>query len=341
MEGHSGPEDRTAEDVRCQRARILKDKLMKWIAFVLTFMIAAGPAVAGPVNTADIAAGATWVVHLDAEALVGSGVGDWLLKRGRQRDLDQKLAEFAGTFGFDPTKDLASATLYGTSYEPTSGVAVLKGNFDKQKLLDLLDEARGHEESEYGGYTVHRWRQKAKDKRDDGVRYGTFHSEQVVVIARSRSTLEAALDVLDGQVAAPEVVPEVSAGTFLFAVAKGIPADETGDRARFLKKVSGGFIEMGEAGDSAFLNLKFTARKTEDARRLRQILNGLLAMLSMVAEQQEERDGRAPDWAPLIEGAEAGGAGDSIELGISVKTQALIEVAEARQERKAARPGVP
>lgn len=312
---------------------------MKGIACTMALTLAAGAVMAGPVNKAEIAAEATWVVHLDVEALVGSSVGGWLLNQGRQHDLDEKLAQFAGSFGFHPTRDLASVTLYGTSYDPASGVAIFKGKFDNQKLLDLLDQAQGHEESEYGLHTVHRWTQKPKGKRDDGIRYGTFYSEQVIVIARSRSTLDAALDVLNKQAAATDLVPAVSAGSFLFVVAEGMPANESPDGARFLRKVSGSFVEIGEAAGSAFINLKLTARKVQDAQRLRQMLDGLLAMLSMVAEQKQERDGLIPYWTPLTEGAEVGGVADSIELHISVKTQALIDAAKACRELRVTRQG--
>lgn len=304
-----------------------------------TVLFAAGFALADPIKPADVAPGAKWIAHLDARALLASEGGQHILTIARQEhNLDQKMQEFAAAFGFDPTKDLAGVTAYGTDFEPASGVAVFRGTFNQEKLLALLDQNAGHATSAYGEYTLHRWTEPPKGRGDDGVRYGAFHKSGPVVIGRSVPAVQNALDVLDGKITGtPDALPPVAAGTFLFATAKDLPTTSPdGRHAQLLKKVSGGLIEIGENQGTLFVSVKLNARKPEDAKRTRQMLSGIVAFLSMSLDQAEESGQPRPYWAPLVDGAEVTGDDASVKLSISVKTQTLIEIGKADAAAKQA-----
>lgn len=304
---------------------------MNRIAFALILLATAAIAVAGPVKTTDIAPDAKWVVHVDVEAAVASQIGQGLLNTAKERRFEEHLQHIVDTFGFDPTKDLASVTLYGTSFQPAEGVAIFKGKFNKDKLLGLAAANEGHSEITYGDYKIQRWTETSRHEMDNGVRYGVFHDDGTVVIGHSEDALKSALDVLDHKVAGTSsIVPDLSPGTFIFAAGNGLPAiPHGGPHAQMFKKLSGGVMQMGESGDSAFLKVKLTAKETEDGDLLRQMIGGMLAFATMATEPAEGSDQPAPPWAALVQGAEVGGTGKSVELNVTVKTQTLIDAVKA------------
>jgi len=302
-------------------------------------LLAAVPVIAGPVTSADVPAEAKWVIHLDAERLIKSGVGQYLLDQARQHGLDSHMATFSAVFGFDPTKDIASITLYGIRFDPASAVVIVRGRFDQEKLVGLLKGNADYQEVSHHKQAIHRWSQNKEDAEDDGLRYGSFREQDTVVISRSQDALKAALDRMDQPGAGPNrSVPAVPDGTFFFAVAHEIRIpEEGGPKAQILRKLSGGLIQAGEAGDTAFLKARLGTRQADDAQRLRRMLDGGLAFLSLAVDHLTEAEGQRPFWAPLVDSATAGGSGDSVELNVTIKTAELIKFAETDRRLREAK----
>jgi hypothetical protein len=242
-------------------------------------------------------------------------------------------------FGFDPVKDLAGVTLYGADYSPASAVIIIKGKWDKEKLLGLLKQNPSYAETAYGQHMLLRWTDRPEDAQDDGVRRGAFHNDGTAVISRSEAAAKGALDVLDGKAGGTaDVIPPTGPGVFLVVAAKEFTLPANADpKAQVLKRISGGVLLAGEAGDTAFLNAKLNTRKPEDALRVRQMLDGALAFLSLATEQVTDTEGQAPFWAPLIAGAKSAGADNSVELKVAVNTQTLIKIAEAARRAEEAK----
>jgi hypothetical protein len=321
-----------------------KEIMMKSIAFALMVATAAGVGFAGQIAPADVAPGARWVVHVDVEALVASQMGQYAIAQIQQQGLSDKLQGFIVKFGSDPTKDLAGVTLYGTGFDLASGVAIFKGKFDKPKLFDLLNQNEGHEQTAYGNYAIHRWVEPPHQMRhpggqyggfkDDGVRVGAFRNEDTIVIGHSAGALTAALDVLDGKGAGTaDVIPKVAPGTIFLAAGKDFQAAQRPTRQSWmLQGISGGVVQAGESSGTSFLNVALTARSAEDGDRIRQMLNGLLAFASAMAQGTGTPDRPAPPWAPLIQGLQVGGTADSVSLTATVETAKLIEIAGKAHE---------
>ena len=297
-----------------------------------------------PAWTKDVAADAKWVIRVDVKALTGSAIGKHLLE---QMTTEQRanLAKFTETFGFDPTANLDSVVLYGAAYGPTAGVAVFHGQFDRDKLLKLLAANEGHEESKFGDRVIHRWTQKPEGPNDDGVRFGAFAAEGVIVIGRAKAPVEAALNVLDGKAeslagakeAALSDLTPAPAGTFVQAAAKDFRLPEDAPpKAAFLRNMQAGHLLLGEAKDEAFAILAVTATAAETAQKMRQMLTGFVA-LGQLALAQAEQDGKpAPAWAPLVKGAVIGGEGEVVTARLSLAVKDLIALAEKAKAAKAA-----
>jgi len=311
---------------------------MRQTAFGIILLTVAATAGAGQIVPADVAPNAKWVLHLDVEKLLAGQVGRYALSLAKEQGVAEKLQEFVRAFGFDPKKDLSSVTIYGSDYEPASGVAIFKGKFDREKLLTLLDANEGHQQSPHGERTIHRWTQKPRGKGDDGVRYGAFHSDGTVVISRSKKAVETALDVLDGKVAGKaRIVPEAK-GAFFVAAGEDLPAPKRADHgAMIASRVASAVIRIGEDGDNTVLDADLTAKTAEDGQRIRQMTQGIVAFAAMSAEQAQQQGRPAPLWAPLLGGVEIGGSDKAVQVRVSVKTATLVQAAEAARKAKAAR----
>src|SRR5580692_5209982 len=98
-----------------------KSKLIV-LAFCAGLMGGGWPADAAPLQRADIAAAATWFVHVDCDGLRPTGVGQYLQAEMEKPEALTKLAAFQAIFGFDLRKQLHGLTLYSTGSQPVDGV---------------------------------------------------------------------------------------------------------------------------------------------------------------------------------------------------------------------------
>jgi hypothetical protein len=221
-------------------------------------------------------------------------------------------------------------------------VVIIKGKWDQEKLVSLLKQNPSFSETAYGQHMILRWTDKAEDAQDDGSRHGAFAADGVAVISRTEAAVKAAMDVFDGKAAGkPEVIPTTGPGVFMLVAAKDFVLPANADpKARVLKRISGGTLLAGEANGAAFLNATLNTRKPEDAQRVRQMLDGALAFVSLATEEVTETEGQTPFWAPLIAGARSAGTTNTVELNVTVNTQTLIQIAEtakrAEEAKKAA-----
>lgn len=318
--------------------------LKKAVVTSLLAIVTAMPASAGGVEPGLISAKAKWVAHLDIAGLRQTGLGKLLTEKLQEDSIQARIAEFSEAFGFDPQKDLDSITLWGVGYQPDQGIAMFTGTFDRDKLLALLDAAEGHTALEHGEHVIHRWTQQPEDLDDDGVRHGVIYRKDVVMIARSGELLKSALDQLateDGTLAdpeAPELLPKRSKGTFLFLsgtemgrIAEGRP------KAKWTRLVSSAHVEMGQDGKTVFANCRMTAKDPRNAKRLRNVLSGLVAMIQLQIAAAEENDQPVPFWAPLADAVEFGGEGRAVTMSLAMEQEQLLEIVRKAKEAKARR----
>ena len=303
--------------------------------------LAAPAAMAGGLVKEQVSAQAKWVVHLDVEAAWASALGQFVLDKIEKDGKADQIQKFADVFGFDLTKDLHGITLYGESYNPADGVAIVNATVNKDKLLGLLAQNAGHQEIAYGDFVLQRWTQKPEGPGDDGARYGTFYRDDLVIISRSVTALQHAIDVMGNPASslaganAPSLLPPVSAGAFLVAAATDIklPA-EAAPKAAMLKNIAGGSLEFGQDGDNVFLNLRLTTKTDADALRLRQMAQGLLAFAQMAVQHLADTNQPTPPWAVLVPAAVVDGQGREAHLGLSLASQEFTALLAKGQQAK-------
>jgi len=310
---------------------------------VCGLLLFSGAVLAGKLETSRVSAKARWVVHLDVEGMLASQFGQHILKEIEARGKQKDIAAFTGVFGFDPTKDLRGITLWGETYEPDGGVGVIKGKFDKDKLLGLIAENAGHREAKYDDYTLKRWTQKPENALDDGVRWGTFWSDDVVLITRDQKVLENAIDTLKNSTATMAgqtgglLAREVSKGAFLGIAATDIKsAAAAAKKPELARKLEAGFAEVGEADGTMFLSISVTAVTETDGQEFRQMLQGMLAFAKMSLRSLEGNEQPLPFWAPFVRAVTVGGTGGTVSISVKLSTAEVIPMMKAAEEAKKA-----
>lgn len=319
-------------------------KYLAAIVFVTLFSSAS--LFAGPLQKEQISANAKWVAHLSVEDLVESGMGKYILeKANEEQGIEAKMNAFAKLFGLNPLTDLESITLYAEDFKPSSGVAIIQARMDQEKLRQLLVLNKGHQESKYGDKPVHRWIQKPEGKKDDGVRFGTFYSDKVVVIARTEDVLKHAIDILDGKAAnfskaKSNFLPEAPSGTFLIVAATDLPAKTHKPRATVLKIISAGRLVAGQSDETIFLKASLTASTEDNAALIQQVVNGFLALAQLNLNQQQATHSETDKPLSLLKAVKATVKGANVQLEASFPMAEVKQFIKlSRKIRKAAEAG--
>ena len=320
---------------------------------VLTAMLLAAVSMsawAGELQPKQVAAGAVWVAHVDVQAFLGSQTGQLLVDLLKeQSQFDSQLKAFVATWGFNPLKDLKGVTFYGTDFTPDSMVAIGNGTYSKDTLLKWLKANKDHTESPYGDFTIHHWIQPPENPGENGVRFGVFYSDDTVVIARTKETLEKAIDVMQGKANSldpkADLLPEQPKGTFAVAVVKGRPPQTPKPNGLMFwnpspitKSITGGHYVVGELDKKLFVTGALTAASDKEAKKIRQIAQGWVAMAQMA---QEDNPQSQPAMVNVLAGITIAGESNQVTLNASLSVDDLKVMAnEVRKAREIASQAV-
>lgn len=280
---------------------------MKKFLLLLPAVALAGPLRAAPVNPAEVAADARWVVHADLDVFKGGEMGKYMLDKMTDARVKDKMAAFRQMFRFDPCEDIASVTLYGSSRREEDGIALFRGRFDGATLVTLLKANDTYKSRSGDGVEVHSW---VDEKRRDGQRtFGAILDNQVVILGRSGDLVARAAAVLKGKSAAlngANATLDLPRGApAFFAAAANLQDLGVNDpRAVMVKDIVAGSIVVGEQGGQMEGTLNVTTRTPEAAAQMNAMLSGLLAMAQMNREQKPELALLARRVQPAVDGSQ-------------------------------------
>jgi hypothetical protein len=249
----------------------------------------AGNSWAEALRPQEVSADAKWAAHLDFEHLLSSRLGK-LFKDTLEKEGELRKIEALGTaFEFDPFKDLHSVTVYGTSYVKEEGVVLIKGRFDKEKLLALAGMEKELKETDYEGHTLY----EGGDRNDRF--FGCFYRDGMIVASNKQKLVQEALDVLSGnkdsladrgRLKGLRDLPE---GTFGVVTANGFDKlPELDPQAQIMKKAERITITAGEYEGDAFVEAVLTASDERTADQVRAVLEGLVAMGHLMGHEEPE-----------------------------------------------------
>jgi hypothetical protein len=253
----------------------------------------------GAPSTADVLApelvdaDARVLIHVDVAALSGTTLFR-LLAANADTGFEEALDEFEGEVGLDPLRDVRSVTVYSNDAD-AHWVALLRTTEKLDQALEALRERPGYAQREVDGKTVHAL------EEDGSTWYGHLYrspagAERLFVITEDEAALVEAVRVVDGKVAnvgsaaEPAVATAPSPGAVLFVSAdRGL--GELGDfhpSAEVSKLVKSVLFECGEAGGELFASLRLTAAGDKEAREIHDVIQGGLALASLLSGRSDE-----------------------------------------------------
>lgn len=268
-------------------------------AMVVLGGVASG-ALAGPPRLDLVDQDAVWVVHIDFEEAVGSRLGAWCLEQiDREIDDDDFARDLRGDLEWG--EDLRGLTLYGWEGED-SVVAVLQGSERLEALEERLWHGHkflhGEERFEVGGREIISLSEPGDD--DEAINIVSVRGERggrTLIASPSTAWLGRALRVAEGR------------GEGLPPSAPVLEAASPAERAMIVVMASelsrmDGFHPMSELARDAGsvwaavsdrdgrmrVRAAVTASDEEEAQRVAQVLQGVVALGQLIAGDTEDED---------------------------------------------------
>jgi len=317
--------------------------MKRWIFVLAAFVLAAARfeaasradelAVKVPENT-------KFVLQLDLQAFRATALGGKLVDiarnkathelaagggQGKEAGLD-KIHEM---LGFDPFKEIQAIVVSGSDYERPEKSVVVSIRMGKStgNLEGLILGVPGYESEAYGKYTIH----SAAPEKDVHV-FGSIHTDakgdKTVLLASQRESITRLLDQLDGKPAGDasfKTIRLASDGKPILALeVLEIPTKMVGDGpqsgvVKVLRTVS---LRVAESKGDLNIVLSLAAATEQQAEQLRQMAQGLIAMLDF-AQSQNPDDADLKKVQQIVHDIKAVRDGSSLKLNLTVPSEEL------------------
>ena len=237
-------------------------------------LLGAVPVFPGTIPSSIVPETAKWVVHLDMEKFVATGLYGYLEKDGKfeikSRDLDR-------WFKMDVPKDIKGVTVFGLGPGDEADRLRRRRQVRQGRASSPWSRPkRTTRRPPYGAYTLY-----SSGER----RIRRLHQRQPLVFSEGRAAIEKVLDTAGGKAKNFAGTPlsaslkEVPAGAFL----SGVLPDLSGlgkefGQSKVLDKASGLFFLAQEKKDTLLVRLQVTAESPESAKNMADVVQGLIAM---------------------------------------------------------------
>lgn len=281
-----------------------------------------------------------FMVHIDVKALRKTKIGGRLFEMAKQAALEEINDDEENTFetireslGFDPFTELDGITIVGTDYEePQEELQVVvrlrktSGNLEGM-MLALPD----YESTDYGKYQVH----SARPDEDEQV-FAAIHTNKKgnksIVAARSLSSVKSLLDMLDGKGAMKTVKLSRKNREFIHVEVLELPIAELGEgpQTNIAKMVQGVSLKMSDQDDSLRLNLTLKAKKEQQAKQLRQLMQGGIAMAQLI--QSDDHDEDLVMLKRILQTVDIKRDGNDVNVKLAIPEKQIIDLIENEME---------
>lgn len=258
-------------------------------------LLAAVPALGGPLVKSRVSGSANWVAHVDNERFNNTQIGRLIREELRNQGVEEELTNFANIFSFHPLNDVRNVTAYGQGQNPEKAVVLIEGKFDKEQLLAILRFNPSYEEAKYGDIVIHSWVDEEKQDLNDsnvGRMYGCFYNDELVVMGAGLEAVKQAIDVLNGSArnAASGVFSQAALntkGAFFTAAANNVGEIVGEDpEAAVLREGDKLGLAIGETENKFYIDLSLTAKSEEAAQAISKIAEGIIAFVTLSGQEQ-------------------------------------------------------
>lgn len=293
------------------------------LARILALGVAAcGVSWAGPLQKAQVAADARWVIHLDVEALLKADLGKTLASAALDPYLSKAASELKTRLGVEfDWRRIRSLTVYGSDFtgpEQQRGVLLVDTDMDVAKAFETalarFSAGEGHDD------------RPLVRVADESTPLYCIHQElyvsapagKPVVVSRTRPNLTKAREVFTG--AAPNLggskgfgeFCQADEGFFFLAAAQGFSeAAPVPPQARVLKMADGLRLSLGEISGQVQASLALSTKNSDGARQVQQVVQGMLALAVLGGSED-------PDLQMVLNGTRVSLSERVVTLNLSV-----------------------
>jgi hypothetical protein len=313
--------------------------MMNKMSFIVcTILLTACFQVSGaPLDKQKISAEADWIFHVDCQQFAQTQVGAYLRQKIKDEPVENKLKGFSQFFGFHPLDDVYDITLYGTGTDSSRAAVLVRGNFNTEQLLALLNSDSRHQIITYGDYIIHSWIEENKKRCPDEDqdqkklreirKYGSLYGDDTVVLAETSDMVKTALDVLSRT--APNAsqnglfsddIP-TNPGVVIFAAADNIfKSIEQTEGNVVLKQTSSITGSIGEFNGRTYLEVRLKTLTEDAAVNVLQMVQGMMAFMNLAATSEH------PQLAALLQSIHIQQEGKSIKIRFEKASSDLISI---------------
>lgn len=259
----------------------MKKTIVILVAILLALILA--PAIRGTsLQKSIVPADTDWMLHFDMEKYTSTRLSDLLMKEEGTSKIRKKNEMLAKRYRVNLLKDLKGITVYGKGTKEKKAVVCLTGKFDRDYLLGLLEKETTYGEIPHDKFIIYEW---------NGRHFGTFASDQLVLLSSNEEAIKNALDVISGKkeniTSSPLVsdIKEVPSDAFLMALVKNI-SSMAKNKPIILKKMNKVALSITEIQENLAFKLNFDVESPEDSEKMEQIIKGLIAMANMQLEEK-------------------------------------------------------
>ncbi|MCA8978430.1 MAG: hypothetical protein H6831_12135 [Planctomycetes bacterium] len=340
----------------------MTQQIRRTASFVLAFCAAGSLAAqAGELRRDRIPAATDWVLHVDMEAVVGSGlyrqaeVVGLLSGRYKSDYRDDFLSELdlegADEFervlllhDFDPFEDFKSLTLFGELAAPNSAVVVFDFGPKAAEILADLRAQPEHLSVEHDGLKFDAWLEDGNEV--NGYLFALPADEDgamTIAVCEERDPLLDAARVLMGESASLAGVAQAgdggllaqpAAGSFVYVeVAGSIPGVEESDPAsRIFSSARALRFDVGEQEGQFLAQLTLETDRPDEARRVAQVVQGVVALAALAASDSPESQA----FAEIADGVNVTARDAELIADFEMSSSRMVQLAAEHRDRRRA-----
>ena len=289
---------------------------------VAAMLLAGGRARATPPDPKYVPADAKWLVHVDVDRLAKTQTYEILMQQAEREEgnVREKLAKVGEALGTRFPDDLHGVTLIGRGFDPKSALLVVRGKFDKDRLLGMAKSMPGYSSVMHGEVEVSTW---AGAKQAESVS-GAFLGDDVLVLGRTPTDVRRMLDLAAGRekpapadgLLAGAVTADAPDGTGIMAYLAGDGLAELQRKypvSPLLAQVSSARLALGERGDDLTLKAVLNVTSPDIAKQVKGALEGFKALMGLAA-LDDSGDVQAKAVAEIAQRATVSAEGSTVTL---------------------------
>ncbi len=295
-------------------------------------LVSGQQAAAGSLDASQVATGAKWVIHFDAEAMRASDPGKMMQAKWLGSDrAKKKMAEAVEKLGMNPAKDIVDVTLYNDNFKRHRGVVLIQvSKIDGAKALAHLKEKHPDvRKTTYEGQDLFTWKAR-HPKGDQEYMTSTLFDDSTIVMSSEMTKVMDALDVLSGRKeslspAAP-LGAAAPAGSIIVMRAIDMAGADLPGKCPVLKQSESFSFVGGQDGEKLFATTVLTGQNEGVAKNSAAVIEGFRAMMSLKAMSDAEM-------MPLVAGLSTNVDGKTVTIDWRIKSADAMK-AMAKMKKK-------